>query len=402
MGHFLYLMELNYHEKHDFHIDQIRYLIKERIELTDVFGISTLTGIIGDLIFISELDRICGTNGADTHDILDRVIRQVVKQIETEEQSSTFVDGLAGFGWGISFLSQTRKEFIEENSFLESLDLFISSHIELKLKSRNYDYFYGVLGYFKYLLQRSKVNIELRPKLEGFMKSFITQGSDWLEGKVWQKPFEINQKSIDLSMSHGQASVMSLMCESYRQGILVDETSKILDGFCRSIKTLVEKSSRENRVPDHIENEELFYAPLRWCHGDLGIAHVLMDSGVILKNDLYIEIGYEVSQRLAQFKGAKEQELVSATICHGTLGVAHMFLKLGMKMDNDVVLLNASEYWFGESLNIIQSTIGYKYYDDDAVYREKEGILFGLGGIGLAILSRKYPLKSNWDQSILL
>jgi len=48
------------------------------------------------------------------------------------------------------------------------------------------------------------------------------------------------------------------------------------------------------------------------------------------------------------------------------------------------------------------SKTAYNYLGDDEEYREMNGILFGLEGIGLALISALDNNISDWESSILL
>ena len=94
-------------------------------------------------------------------------------------------------------------------------------------------------------------------------------------------------------------------------------------------------------------------------------------------------------------------ELYSPTLCHGTLGVAHIINKLFDLLGDDKLKATAN-YWYEQSNIILNSATGYKHLDDDDNFREKHGILHGIEGIGLALLSSIHPNCDRWDSIMLL
>ena len=158
---------------------------------------------------------------------------------------------------------------------------------------------------------------------------------------------------------------------------------------------------KNNRIPDCLENGNPKYSPLRWCHGELGIVSALAYASKVLNNKLINEAAYEIAKEISYFK-MENQKLVSANICHGTLGVAHVFQKWYNHYWQLTEIRDAAVYWYKQSNDIINSDVGFNYFDDDGVFREKNGILFGIEGMGLALISALDNKLTDWDSFILL
>ena len=110
---------------------------------------------------------------------------------------------------------------------------------------------------------------------------------------------------------------------------------------------------------------------------------------------------FAVMRTVSRFKSAEKNGLVSSIICHGTLGVAHIFTRLLESYPEDDVK-QARDYWYQKSDEIMQSKIGYADQDSEDDFIEKTGILTGVEGIAMAVLSFLYPEQSDWDYQFLL
>ena len=223
--------------------------------------------------------------------------------------------------------------------------------------------------------------------------------------KIAQSDFSFLNKekdnTIDFSGSHGLASIISILNKLLAIRIKVDQCKQLLRICCEFIlknKTITKDGPR---IPDYLDNQIPKISPLRWCHGELGIVPALTLASKHLNDEKMYKSLSEIVLTISAFKLDKQQELVSTNICHGTLGVAHIFQRLHELYPLDKVK-EAARYWYHKSDQIMHSKIGYKDNDDKGIFVEKTGVLMGIEGIALAILSKIYVNQSNWDHQILL
>lgn len=105
---------------------------------------------------------------------------------------------------------------------------------------------------------------------------------------------------------------------------------------------------------------------------------------------------------MTEYQNISSDDYLSATICHGTLGVANIFHLFHKHFWADDVMASASKYWYKKSIDILNSEINYKYNNQDNEYVYKNGILYGVEGIGLALLSKIDKNSSDWNTFLLL
>lgn len=367
-------------------------------ESAENLNVSSLSGLLSRAVFYSHW------HSAD-NDLSEKISQSITKatqHIEHHPVPTEFVNGLAGFGWGISHVAQKGCFHEDENKFLAELDEFLFQQAQQTIAEGNYDFFYGGIGYGKYFLQRRNAQPGMDEYLTQITKEIKAIAKPRNGLRIWQTAEDVKENEIDLSLSHGMSSMIAFMTKLLETGI---ETDFISETLLQSSEFLLTKRAHLNggvRLPDFVKGDEATIAPLRWCHGDLGVAYALCCAGKALGEPRFIQAAEEVIDTVATLKDIKEQHIYSATLCHGTLGVAHMLSRFNQFFEPSSTLQEAIDYWYSQSNDLMNSKTGYCYYDDDQENREKTGIIYGLEGIGLALLSALGKSDSSWDSCIHL
>lgn len=319
---------------------------------------------------------------------IKKEVECIFDYIERNEVSPYNVDGLSGFGWSLSYLCNKRNLNQDENELLSELDEHIFQLAKADIENNNFDFFYGGVGYGNYFIHRVKANQNIRPYLKEIGEALIIR-HNFQAGK---------NETIDFSLSHGLSSLIVFFSNLVSLGIPSDNFNIQIENYCMRILEHTKKS----RLPDVIEQGKPIYSPLRWCHGELGIVSALGFAAKTLNNKKINSEALKVANTVSLFKFDDNQNLVSANICHGTLGVAHVFQKWYNSYWKSNEIKEAAKYWYEKSIEMMNSETRYNYLDDDGVFREQTGILFGIEGMGLALISALYNKITDWDTSILL
>ena len=146
-----------------------------------------------------------------------------------------------------------------------------------EIKSMNFDYLHGALGFGIYFLSRIQKNrkvenylIELVNELEKESKIDIKNSLRWPPLKMTK-----DTKGVisNLSLSHGMASIIVFLSKVYNQNILKEKNYKLLDGAITYIlSNHLDSSIFYSCFPSMIvESEKSSNSRLAWCYGDLGI-----------------------------------------------------------------------------------------------------------------------------------
>jgi lantibiotic modifying enzyme len=133
---------------------------------------------------------------------------------------------------------------------------------------------------------------------------------------------------------------------------------------------------------------------LQWNYGDLAVAYTLYQAGIINNNKEWKAIAIEMALRTTAIK---ETENDNAGIYSGTMGIAHLYNHFYQNTLN-MEFKRAAEYWIDKILStiIVDGVIGFSI----PLTKDNEpelGILKGLAGIGLALISSIADFQPNWD-----
>lgn len=372
---------------------------KIKIKNSSLDNVSLLNGSFSNTMFYAYLSAYFPKRRKDLFTLINFEVKKTINFINENSVSPFYIDGLIGFGYTVSNLYQMNFLEDDENQNLNELDDYIWSIAEKDIRSNNFDLFYGLIGIGNYFIQRNKVKPELKSKLKEIGDAIVSNKIIVNDKEIiWQTPKNIENNEIDLSLSHGMSSIIAFLSKLISLNITPLFYQPIVEKSCNYILS----KQKNNRFPDIICDNKPQYSSLRWCHGDLGIVYALAYSSKIIKNKRINNEAMIVALNIAKYRGAKEQELFSASICHGTLGVAHLFMKLAPFFENNINIKEASNYWYSESIEIMNSTIGYNYVDNNNNMAELNGVLNGIEGIGMAIISSLDNKITSWDSSILL
>ena len=100
----------------------------------------------------------------------------------------------------------------------------------------------------------------------------------------------------------------------------------------------------------------------------------------------------------------QQNRVRDACFCHGTAGIGHIFYRMwwNTRMPE---FKDVANYWFNETLKMSKfedGLAGYKVWHTEDGYVNQMGILEGIAGIGLALLSYYYDMEPTWDECLLL
>ena len=368
-------------------------------EKNDISQISVLNGVISKCIFLCNIRNSKKVNCGNVNKKNGQIINSVINYIENNTVNYNYIDGICGFGWGVSYLINNKALNAEDTFSFVELDALLYEIAIQDLKNSNYDFFYGGVGYGNYFLQRLKTESIISKFLEEFVIE-LDRNKRTTKGLVfWQDKQDQINDIVDFSFSHGQASILVFLAKLYVENINKKLCYSLLEKGCMyAIESSVYKSGGLC-FPDNISKGEPEFSPIRWCHGQLGIVFSLAFSGKVLNNEFITKKAIEGAISISKLK-INDQELTSPMVCHGTLGVAHLFSKIYNILDDDQIK-KAAIYWYNQSDVLIESN-GYEVYEQGKNSLIETGVLSGIEGIGLSILSALDTEMSDWDSCILL
>lgn len=383
--------------------------IFEEIKREKSNKLSLMGDEMGGLIFLQQLSKINPS---------EKVLMALETKIEAaflkinNIDHTTFASGLSGVGWTYNYLF---KEGILDDgieSLLLQVDEVIIESVNTLLKLKDFDFLHGVIGQGIYILERKNYN--LLSKIIDEIDSNATRNEN---GACWVSDFIIDddfntKKVYNISLSHGSSAIIVFLSKflnsNFEDTFINSKAKKLLNEAVKFILSC-KMNNNDSIFPTICEIENLEKdrgARLSWCYGDLGISIALWHAGVALQNETVKQEAINVCLHTTNRRTKKETGVVDAGICHGSAGIAHIYNKMyrytGMKEFRE-----AANYWIVETLNTQKfedGLAGYKSYQGEKFggWKNDYGLLEGVAGIGLVLLSHVSEEEPTWDRCLLL
>lgn len=389
-------------------IESVNSILTDEVSTIDNLNAGLLTDLGGSCMFFFYYAKVFNDEIAyeKGYSLLERIIT-LINYISDGSQFS-FCNGLAGIGWMIDHLE--KKDFIDfdESDVLLDFDQKLSKYIFKELNVGNYDFLHGAMGVVYYYIQRNnkannKVLLEAIEILDR-IKSTNKWGIFWVffNGLSYSKEIDI----ANLGLSHGIPSIITLLAKFN----LVNPDKKTTKLIETSIDFILKTENKETNHSLYPYTYNL-NAPtdensrLGWCYGDTGIALALLTAAKSLGNENYKERAIQIMEHASMRKSLIENQIVDAGLCHGTAGIAQMFRKFYFETGS-IDFLNCSNFWIDKTIELIEPRsnliTGMVKWDSKLGYVNCYGMLEGLSGVGLALLSAISDVPLFWDEALLI
>lgn len=345
-------------------------------------------------------------------DFAHQVINEIFDEINKEFSIHTLAGGLAGVGWMMEHLVQN--DFVEADTdeILESLDPFLYKAMIFDIEKGNYDFLHGAVGSGTYFISRlAKKDSEtyLKELVDHLDK--VSHKFDDLDGAIaWlsQLDREKETEGYNLSLSHGLASIIVFLAKLLEKDIYTEKVSYLLDGAVRyMLAHRLDTKKFQSNFPSWIGTD---YPPahsrLAWCYGDLGISMALWQAGQSAKNKEWKEVAINTLLHSTNRKDLKENAVIDAGLCHGAAGITHIYNRAYHYIGNDKFKETAL-YWLEQTLKFAtyeDGNAGYKAWHTDKYggWVAEAGLLEGVAGIGLMMISMLSDIEPGWDRCLFI
>lgn len=318
----------------------------------------------------------------------------------------SFWTGMSGLGW---FCNTFVKKYIDSDydSGIESLNDYMESIMlnDMRNGQYYYDYLHGGLGIAQYFISCNRFDSLslLVDKLEQTaIFDFETKGLKW----------KTNTKHIDggvdynLSLSHGMSSIIVILSKIYKLGIQQEKCKKMLKCCINYVSAQsMPKNQFNSMFCSLVTDDNKYYdSRLAWCYGDLCIAIALWHAYDALEEKDYLELLKHILHNTSKRINYDETKIIDASFCHGSSGLAYIFKKM-YKFTNVIDCEYASKYWLDITLKMSNHksfSAGYAFLNGDREYISDYGLLNGISGVGLSLLSFIVDDFQEWDKCLLL
>lgn len=388
-------------------------------------------GIPGLCLLYAELDRqYPNEKWMDYCNIYVQKLVEMIKIYGIEEPS--LFSGCSGICLAI-FESSNNGRFY--GKFKVSVDTFLKHLVQEKFKKIHsnentmmfdYDTIQGLSGILNYMLIDTLNQKFFSQQIKDILNYFVKLSKKYkykdIDVPYWRISSEnlfleeerdlFPDGAINLGVSHGISGPLIVMSKAYESNVKVPG----LEEAILSISELLISSldTKHNNWPSMIDIRKLnetntVFEESRdaWCYGRPGVSFALLKASQALKDKTLLNIACTTMKSGIY----SEIGLVSPTFCHGYIGVSYIYKKFYESTKVDA--------FDQESKRLMTEVISY--YDENLPFgfpnwehnindqNQQEmkmintiGILDGVTGILLSLLSMLGDKKTNWDAVFLL
>lgn len=369
-------------------------------------------GTSGMALFLSYYDNIILQKNEISQRVF-QILEYNIQWINSGKKIHTLCRGISGFGWLCEHLRKMDMLSDVNIEFLDDLDHVLYKQMIYDIKHENYEFLHGAIGVGTYFLSRFDKNKEVIGYIEELLIELEQKGILCESKSVkWLSVlnFQTGEKGYDISMSHGMSSIAAFLIRLHQLNFEVERVERLLASTIAYIlEQITYKEGNISYFPTHSKESGygLVYSRLAWCYGDLSIAHVLWRVAILMNNkeleNTALRILYYNSNRL----DLQSNGICDAGLCHGTAGIAQIFWNIYLNTHINK-FKETTEYWIHQTIQMAKhpdGLAGFKTWNTDEYggrYVNSVGLLEGIAGIGLMLLSQLSEKKLVWDESLML
>lgn len=369
-----------------------------------------LCNTAGVTIFLYYYDLIYpGTNAKKMADeAVERLFSQCVEISDLDTGTISFCSGILGTGWLSCFLNQNN--FNEFDDDLADLDALAESFFFESIAKGNYDFLHGASGALFYMVNRER-NKQRTSVVRRMISSLIgiAQRPDNL--LYWHNydatTHESKNQTINLGLSHGTPSILAILTRAFKflgggkQLALEIEKCAHSIIFCKNGEDSIFQYPYTKDMTDLRDGD----SRLGWCYGDIGVAISLWNAGITLNKKEFLDEAIGTLVSASKVRNTIDGCVNDAAICHGAAGVSHIFYRFYERTKEDV-FLDASDFWAEMAVDFLEPFDGIMTaktsWHAQHGYVNKFGLLEGISGVGLGLMSRISEKHLNWDSCLLI
>jgi len=385
--------------------------INRELRVSELSGnIGLHAGTSGIALFIAYYDRIISKKTEVSQRVYD-IMEHNINLINSGYRQHTICNGISGFVWLCEHLRKLRMLKGEDIEFIDDLDPFLFRMMIADIQGGNYDFLHGAIGVGTYFISRFKKN-KVQEYLEVLLYELEKSGIPCENGAIkWISVLNIEtgKKGYNICLSHGMSSIVAFLVRLYQLNFEIERVDRLLnqtiiyvldqitytDGNLSYFPSTSKESSEGNN-----------YSRLGWCYGDLGIAHILWQASLALKNEEWENASIRILNHTSNRRNFPINGIRDAGLCHGSAGVAHIFRNLylhtGLK-----VFQEAADYWYQATMQMAKyedGIVGFKAWrkEEYGGPEKSDTLLEGIAGIGIAMLSNLNSNELAWDECFML
>lgn len=334
------------------------------------------------------------------------LLESCLASLEATTHGHTYSTGIAGILWSVCHLNDRRASPINIQELIgDEIDSFLVNRMKEDFRKGNCDYLHGAPGMALYFLERQDYP-KYNQVLEEIFSGIEANSVELPNGIAWRDYFDEKATTYNLGLAHGAPSLIVILSRIMQSSPGTKRVYSLLEKSVNWVLSMKAANNAPWLFPTTFPWGETRSSRLSWCYGDLGVAMAIFQAGMIADNPLWRSEAIEIAIHATRKKSFIECGVVDSCLCHGTAGNAHIFNRLYQYTGNSE-LRAASKYWYRQTLNLFNSPVGLKTWrwneeKADKKWIESHGLLEGITGVGLTLISAISRIEPKWDRCLLL
>lgn len=312
--------------------------------------------------------------------------------------------GCAGLGFVVNDL--IRKDVLGihlDPAFFEIDDFLFHSAIE-QIDEDYMDCLHGAFGILHYFSEKApgkNSTFYLDSLVEKICTKVVKdRGGYWFRNHVLRTG---EMGEINFSLSHGLSGMLLILLSTHsntKHKVLVEETIRQGIRFIRKHQLWVDYAEGEYSffpLSVKVNAQEIENQPrLGWCYGDLNQVLLFYRAAKLLDDKELAREADKVGLWSLMRKDEASTQVIDSHFCHGASGLAQFYRILFLESAKEKYQ-EGYEYWINQTLSMLKEDI------QNGRYKSKEhGLLDGLVGVALTILSYTTEKNLDWSRALLL
>jgi lantibiotic modifying enzyme len=386
-------------------VDDIRVALVQADLGTEDPGL--VEGLSGRALFFAKLAEA----QSDREDAARarRLLAAAVKESRSLSHSPGLYAGIIGLAWTAQHLTRLVSSDVLDS--LDDIDARLASELAGEPVEGPFELMYGLVGVGVYLLERLP-RPDARAALEGLVTWLGARAERSAGGIAWRtSPGELHPEArmefpngcYYPGVAHGNAGVIGLLASIAEAGIAVERAIELLEGAVPWL--LARELSGGTALFPYQTDLQGIRKPSRsaWCTGGPGISWMLWRAGEVADERSWREralgLAMDATRRPLAETGVRD-----ACLCHGAAGLGLLYHRW-FAATGDERLGDESVRWFRRTLEEQRPGTGVAGFAAMNLPQNRKeaaaGFLFGVAGIGLALLSASAPVTPAWDRLLL-
>lgn len=295
---------------------------------------------------------------------------------------------------------------------LAQFDDLIYQHALGYVRARNIDFLYGAAGAIQYLGTR----VARQPQVAAYLRELLdelllTKLED--ERGIRFYNAHINRLNDDtdlnLGLAHGHCGLLLVLLQLHEAGVLQAEIAplahRMTDYLLGLEMTPEPEKGRVSYFPmrhydelplDDARNRRSYGTRMGWCYGDLNVVQALYQAHRVLHRSDVLVVAHRVGEYSCTRRAEPESGIDSPHLCHGSVSLVLCYRRL-YELHPLPCYREAQRYWLQDTLTQLPAT-----YSQAATAFQGAGLLMGLPGLLLVLISEELDVPLAWPQLFLL